>query len=57
MAGRVSHPPADPTWRVELADEAQTIALAQEVAGWIKPGDLIALSGDIGAGKTPSRAP
>ena len=52
MAGRVFPAPADPTWRVELSDEAQTIALAHEVAGWIKAGDLIALSGDIGAGKT-----
>ncbi len=52
MAAKALSSQTDPIWRVELNDEAATIALAHEIAGWISPGDLIALSGDIGAGKT-----
>jgi len=40
------------SWRVELADEAATDTLAQSIATWIKAGDLLTLSGDLGAGKT-----
>ncbi len=37
---------------LELEDEAATIALARWLAGYIRPGDFIALAGDLGAGKT-----
>ena len=37
---------------VELADEAATVALAQKVAEIALPGDVLALSGGLGSGKT-----
>src|SRR3984957_19483567 len=37
---------------VDLPHEAATIALAQWLAGFARAGDFIALSGDLGAGKT-----
>ena len=37
---------------LELEDEAATIALARWLAGYIRADDFIALSGDLGAGKT-----
>lgn len=35
-----------------LADEAATIALGEDLALALKPGDCVALSGDLGAGKS-----
>jgi len=35
-----------------LADEAATIALARRIGLWLRPGDVLALCGDLGSGKT-----
>ena len=37
---------------VDLPDEAATAALAERIAAQVAPGDIIALRGDLGAGKT-----
>ncbi len=39
-------------WRRPLEDEAATEALATDIAELVGPGDLVTLSGDLGAGKT-----
>lgn len=40
------------TTTTTTTSEAQTIALAQEFAAALRPGDVVALHGDLGAGKT-----
>jgi N-acetylmuramate 1-kinase len=52
MASSLSQQKSRATWRIALPDEAQTAILAVEIARWLKPGDMLTLSGELGAGKT-----
>lgn len=40
------------THRLLLADEAATLRLAADIAAILKPGDIVALSGHLGSGKS-----
>ena len=63
MTDRGDHQNQPKVWLQELPDEASTVGFAAAQAAWLKPGDFIALSGELGAGKTAfargliSRAP
>jgi tRNA threonylcarbamoyl adenosine modification protein YjeE len=39
-------------WRLEADSEDATIAIADDLAGLLKQGDVVTLAGDLGAGKT-----
>jgi len=41
---------SEATWLAQT--EQDTVALAEQIAAWVKPGMLLALDGDLGAGKT-----
>ncbi|WP_333823496.1 tRNA (adenosine(37)-N6)-threonylcarbamoyltransferase complex ATPase subunit type 1 TsaE [Pinisolibacter sp.] len=44
--------PDDVGFRIDLADETATTALAEDIAAILKVGDVLALVGDLGAGKS-----
>ena len=48
----MTHSVPHPELRLDLAGEADTAALGERLAAAARPGDVIALFGDLGAGKT-----
>ncbi len=52
MLERGHHRGGPKVWVQEASDEAATMDFAAEQAAWLTPGDFVALSGELGAGKT-----
>jgi tRNA threonylcarbamoyladenosine biosynthesis protein TsaE len=52
MAAPADPPPASPTRIVVSDGPARTEALGAELARTLRPGDVVLLSGEVGAGKT-----